>query len=530
MQNAIIWEYLKDWRSASPSFLWVPDSPDAALLDMARGVIGRRVSGALVTTGGIANPVLQTEQSLSFDTNLGIGASGHHLVMLLVSVIDPSSVSGALFKLGNSTNGVAYGAGNPYFESSASTGIVLVREALGWGAAQTNAWRIGVNVLCAGLTSQSVLTIRNMTAGVECAVNPIVTYNAPAQNLSIGGYSSTNGRSSNIKVHAVAVWAQSFDNTQFVDFRLARSNAVAPLQGLHRQSIDLAFQQRPRTWVYLGAVSGETTHNDGVTETASATDTPTAVSTMLSDAAETTSASDTPTVVSTRLADTAETASAADAPTAVSTRLADVAETSSATDTPDATTGATPGIVNETASASDTLSAVSTRLAEVTETASASDTPDATTGATPGIVAETASASDTTTAVSTRLAAVAETASAADTPAAVSTRLASVAEVCSGAESTDGIVVPAGANVCAETASASDTVSCVIVTSGSIAEGTASATDVCSAVGIWSAFVAETAGAVDTPAVAGAGEVAAPAEFEYTVFTTTEVLYANARR
>ena len=183
-----------------------------------------------------------------------------------------------------------------------------------------------------------------------------------------------------------------------------------------------------------------------------------------------------------------ETASAADTPTAVSTRLVDTAETASATDTP---------------------TAVSTRVADVTETASASDTPDATTGATPGIVAETASAADTPTAVSTRIAAVAETASATDTPTAVSTRLASVAEICSGAESTDGVVVPAGANVCAETASATDTVSCLIVTTGSIAEGTASATDVCSVVGIWSAFVAETASAVDRPTVAG--EVAAPA-------------------
>jgi len=230
------------------------------------------------------------------------------------------------------------------------------------------------------------------------------------------------------------------------------------------------FLSQRRVWSYFAppAAGGGTTWNDSVTEIASAADTQTAVSTRLADTAEIASAADTQTAVSTRLADTAETASAADTPTAVSTRLADTAEIASAADTPDATTGATPGVVAETASASDTPSAVSTRLADA-----------------------------------------AETTSAADTPTAVSTRLASVAETGSGAESTDGVVVPAGANVCSEVASAADTVSCVIVTAGSIAEGTASATDVCSAVCIWSAFVAETASAVDRPAVAG--EVAEPA-------------------
>jgi hypothetical protein len=238
------------------------------------------------------------------------------------------------------------------------------------------------------------------------------------------------------------------------------------------------FAPSHRVVVYGAAAGGPTTWNDSVAETASAADTPTAISTRAAATAETTSAADTPSSVKTTAATAAETTSAADTPSSVKTTAATTAETSSSADTP---------------------AAVSTRLAAVAETGSAADAPDATaTSASTGAGVEAASATDTPTAVSTRLAGVTETGSAADTPASVKTTAATATESSSSSESADGTVVPAGANVCAETASASDTVTCVIVTSGSIAEGTASAVDVGAAGGIWSDFVAETAAAVAT--------------------------------
>jgi ketosteroid isomerase-like protein len=199
---------------------------------------------------------------------------------------------------------------------------------------------------------------------------------------------------------------------------------------------------------------------------------------------------------------TAETGSATDTPTAVATFAASAAETASAADTPSAIVTAA-GTVAETASATDTPTAAQTTTGAIAEAGSAAETTDASvTSAGVGAIAETASAADTPTAVFTTTGSLAEgTASAADVATAAAIWAAVLAETASSSDTTDAVVVPAGASAIVEAGSAVDTCSAVIITAGSIAEGTASATDTAAAAAIWAtATIAESASAADTVA------------------------------
>jgi hypothetical protein len=255
MNRARIWDYLDSWWEQSPDFFWVPDSQATLLLERKKGVFGYRVGSVLLTNGGIVNPRTGNETSITFDTSINLVNGESFIASLLVSVLDPAAVSGSLFKIGSSSNGWAFGAGNPYFESAASSGLVLLREGLAWGTASTSAWVRGVNVVSGGTTSDGWSKAYNSTTGVAADLNSPNINNA-SNYVSLNGYTSGNNRSSNIKVHAAAFWKRSLTTAQFESFRDARAREVAALQRLPREGMDRLFVPQRSVWVQFGPAAG----------------------------------------------------------------------------------------------------------------------------------------------------------------------------------------------------------------------------------------------------------------------------------
>lgn len=181
---------------------------------------------------------------------------------------------------------------------------------------------------------------------------------------------------------------------------------------------------------------------DSVTETASATDTPSGVKTTTVSASEAASAADTPSAVKRLSASGSEAASATDGETSAlqyattTTESVSAAETSTSNRTAVATK-------SEAASATDTPDSVRTTAGAITETATGLDTVSGvrTTAAT---ATETGTASDTSGGIRTAAAAGSEAASALDTPGGSVLRSAVANEAASAAETSDASVSGGG--------------------------------------------------------------------------------------
>lgn len=175
-------------------------------------------------------------------------------------------------------------------------------------------------------------------------------------------------------------------------------------------------------------------------------------------------------------ASVSDSASATDTCSAVLTATATVSDSASATDTTTATMVATAS-VSDNASATDTCSALMAALAAVVDNASATDTTSGTT-ATIASVSDSASATDSTSATLVATASVVDSASATDTCSATMVAVVAIVEIASATDSTSAVV--ASHVTVIEIASATDITNGALSLSATIAD-MLSATDSTSA-------------------------------------------------
>lgn len=226
-------------RTSSPNFLWVPGGEENYARDQVNNLPGTPAAGALFEASGLSVPIANGAGSyLKFATNAGVsGASTPFIGLMLVTVRDPSAVTGAFLKIGGAPDGLGFGAGGTTFDDVGS-GLIALREALAWHTG-SGTLVAGLNILTFGYTTNSVLAVINMTNSSETSA-VVGSWLAPSAELYINGY-ATN-RSSNVKVHAVYVSARSFDNTAFVAERERLAALFGGLSRVPREDVDAWFE------------------------------------------------------------------------------------------------------------------------------------------------------------------------------------------------------------------------------------------------------------------------------------------------
>ena len=231
------------WKSRNPAFLWAPTSLDTLLLDRARGLKGTPVGlGATIRPGGIVQVPGGTSSYITFPTNVGIGGGISPFIgVMLVSVVDPSSLTGEFLKIGGVVNGLGYGAGATTFDDTGGN-IVLLQEAVAWTVGPASAFVSGLNVLAFGVTNQSVNVFTSLTNGSDVSNTAASSNIAPDPFLSING--AAGGRNSNAKVHAIAIYQKSLTNAEFVAERALLAAPALKLGIIQRSSVDSMFVAR----------------------------------------------------------------------------------------------------------------------------------------------------------------------------------------------------------------------------------------------------------------------------------------------
>lgn len=245
--QAGIEKYLKLWRTRQPAFLWAPTNPSNLLLDQAGGLTGKLV-GANVLPGGIVNPIANANTNyIQFATNLGISSNTDgYIGIALITIIDPTAVTGQFVKIGNLSSGIGYGAGNTAFSDSGSK-MISVYEVIRWNTGAGSAFGKGLNVVTFGNTSDGVCSFTNQTTAGGVDDNFTYQSIAPTAVLQIAGGDTSRG--TNVKIHAVAIYHKSLSNANFVPERSLLASPFIPLYGKARGEIDQLFAPQPQlTW------------------------------------------------------------------------------------------------------------------------------------------------------------------------------------------------------------------------------------------------------------------------------------------
>ncbi len=236
------------WESRRPDFLWAPTSPDKWLKDQAKGLTGRvQGSAGAIQAGGIPRVVANSADSyLTFPTNCGIGGGASNFIgVMLVEIIDPTAVTGAFLKIGDTAGGLGYGGGNTTFEDSGGKAIIL-QEAVAWRVSASSAvFTRGLNVLAFGVDSVDN-TLVNLNTGLGIS-SPTASSNlAPSSVIQINGY--TTNRGSNVRVLAVAIYAGTAYSNQ-----LATTLGIPAVAFRTYRGTQKLFNQSRRIWVPVAA-------------------------------------------------------------------------------------------------------------------------------------------------------------------------------------------------------------------------------------------------------------------------------------
>ncbi|MCK9622603.1 MAG: hypothetical protein M0R47_18965 [Methylobacter sp.] len=248
-QKPIIHRLIQDWQVNKPDFLWVPTVNDR--FNARNGIIGTTHGSAIVTTGGIANPVANSSSGIYFPTNLGMVHDSRYIGIMLVTIDDPANVTGCFLKIGGDSDGIGFGGGNTSFDDSGSK-LIMLRENVAWHTGSNNSFIKGLNILTFGLTSDAATTYTNISSGAGndlAGVYPL----APSSRIAINGY---NGRGSNAVVHAVGIWKTAYNNSNFVAERERLAKRLLPFSGVARKNIIKNFKNGPYSFYYTSSSSG----------------------------------------------------------------------------------------------------------------------------------------------------------------------------------------------------------------------------------------------------------------------------------
>jgi len=225
------------WAAQAPAFLWAPNSVSNLLRDRARGIVGTLAGTKPLTYGGLVSPAANTATDwIEFPTNIGLGASGGFIGVMLVSVIDPSAMTGAFVKIGNDVDGIGFGAGNTSVETTGSA-LVALNESHAWYPGSANSCVKGLNAIYFGISDTAVWEISTAT-GLGVAAGG--AYDAPTARLRVNGYVTNRG--SNCKVHALALWNGMVANALWQATAVSRLGTAATLlNGMPRALADQHF-------------------------------------------------------------------------------------------------------------------------------------------------------------------------------------------------------------------------------------------------------------------------------------------------
>ena len=240
------------FRALNPTFLWAPTSTDNLLRDRITGMRGVLSGSRPIQSGGLVQGVAPTN-GIKFPTNLGIGADGQFMSAVLVSVRDPSALSGMFLKIGGESDGIGIGAGTTTADSSGGS-VIGLREAVAWdydsGTAQ-NAFVNGINLVWMAKSSDPLLQYLTYpkVAYTNLGTTP---YNAPAAELHINGYTASGptSRPSPATVHLVAIWARGNFQTEAARIRDYAWDRVAQLRGAPEKTLrDKSSSSRGRIFI-----------------------------------------------------------------------------------------------------------------------------------------------------------------------------------------------------------------------------------------------------------------------------------------
>jgi hypothetical protein len=262
--------------------------------------------------------------------------------------------------------------------------------------------------------------------------------------------------------------------------------------------------------MWIAGASSVTAYNAAVTESASASDSCSAVLNAVAAMVEAATSSDVQTAALSASANVSESSAATDAATASAQMSAQVSESVTVSDAMAATKQATAS-VSEAVAASDAASAVATMTTSNSDTLTATDV-TAPSGTLNAAVVEGVAASDTSSAALAATASVVESVSAADVRAAAAAFIAAQLETVTASDLTDTSGASLSASLsdsispsdsqsafmaaiaaCLEQVTASDTISCFMSAAASVIEA-GSAIDVCAATGGSGSFARAPAG------------------------------------
>ena len=221
---------LAPWAAQNPEFFWLP-TEDALLLDRATGAVGTEKNGAMVEVGGQINCVGGDSKHIEFVTRLGPDSYPTGIsVVVLVDVIDPSSMTGAFIKIGgNTANGLGVGAGDTYFDNYGNKLLALI-EGWAWRTGPANAFVKGLNAVYLSTTSGGALVDFGVAnTGLSSSQSNGYAWNPTYNYITVNGY--TTPRGTNAGVVAAAAWKNNGDMPEANAFVSARCDEVKHLWG-----------------------------------------------------------------------------------------------------------------------------------------------------------------------------------------------------------------------------------------------------------------------------------------------------------
>ena len=239
---------LAPWIAERPDFLWIPTNPRTILLDRISGAIGEAKNGAVPSVAGPTNYVGNSLRHLEF--NVPASYPNGLLMMVLLSVEDPTAMTGCFIKVGNDSYGLGLGAGNTTFEDTGSKRIGLI-EGVAWRAGASSAFTKGLNV--------AALFVGNNNAQLNTATNfegegTSGSWTASSNQIRVGGYVTNRG--ANARVLAAAVYGQSRTNEAWATWYDSRVIEVRELLQTPHADVERLFRARSRRVWAVSPVSG----------------------------------------------------------------------------------------------------------------------------------------------------------------------------------------------------------------------------------------------------------------------------------
>lgn len=266
--KSIIESALAPWEQAKPMFLWVPTNPRTMLLDRVSGTHGEATAGSVPDIGGPNNNIGNSSRGLTFNTGtLFNGYSNPYIAILLVSIEDPASLTGAFLKIGgDASTGVGVGAGGSNFDTTGNNLINLL-EGHSWGAGPSNAFVKGLNLVHVAATYQSdLLQAGVINTGLYFDRNNGGAWPTAGNTITIGGYS---GRGTNARVQAVAIYPMTGTSAEYLAFAQARGADVQHLLGTPYADATALFRETARRNWAVGTVSGSFSATGSITSSGS---------------------------------------------------------------------------------------------------------------------------------------------------------------------------------------------------------------------------------------------------------------------